>query len=136
MHEWSLAMSVVEAVDAWARERGVRVRRVTLSIPSISMLEIHILEEAFNMLKRESSLEEAALVVKIRAPRFKCRRCGSEFGEDEIREQLEALRRGYGDEYPLHLIPDLVPTFVKCPRCGSHDIEVDARISIEEIEAV
>lgn len=134
MHEWSLAMAVVQAVDAWARERGVRVGRVVLGIPSISMLELDVLREAFDMLKRESALEGAALEVRVRTPRFRCRRCGLEFGEGDVGGQLRELRERYGEEYPLHLMPDLAPTLVRCPRCGSHDIEVDARIAVEAVE--
>ncbi|MEZ0247808.1 MAG: hydrogenase maturation nickel metallochaperone HypA [Thermoproteus sp.] len=136
MHEWSLALSVVQSVDKWAREHNVEVKKVVLGVPSISMLDVKMLQEAFDFLKKESKLEAARLEVRVRSPRFRCRRCGYEFGEEEVRSQIEAVAGRYGEEYPLHLMPDLVPAFVRCPRCGSHDIEVDAQIKVEEVETV
>jgi len=132
MHEYSLALSIVQSVDKWAREMGVNVRRVVVSVPSVAMLDLDILQEAYDMLKRESRLENSKLEVRVKSPTFKCRRCGYTFTDRET--PLEEVRRKYGEEYPLHLIPELAPTFIRCPRCGSNDIEADLSIKVEEVE--
>ncbi|ACB39360.1 hydrogenase maturation nickel metallochaperone HypA [Pyrobaculum neutrophilum] len=136
MHEWSLALSVVQTVDRWAREHNAEVKRVVLSVPVVSQLDLSILREAFDMLKMDSRLEKATLDVKVRSPRYRCRACGYVFGHEEVSSQIEALVGKYGEEYPLHLVPELLPAFVKCPRCGSHDIEADLAIQVEEIETI
>ncbi|ABL87374.1 hydrogenase expression/synthesis, HypA [Pyrobaculum islandicum DSM 4184] len=136
MHEWSLALSVIQTVDKWAREHNVEVRKISLSVPIVSQLDISILREAFDMLKKESRLEKAELEVKVRTPRYRCRACGYMFGHEEVASQIEALVGKYGEEYPLHLVPELLPAFVKCPKCGSHDIEADLSIQVEQIETV
>ncbi|MCU7787560.1 hydrogenase maturation nickel metallochaperone HypA [Pyrobaculum sp. 3827-6] len=136
MHEWSLALSLVQTLDKWALERQVQIRRVVLSVPSPSQLDIAVLKEAFDTLKRESRLEKAALEVKVVTPRYRCRACGYEFGQEEVDPQIKKLMGDYGEEYPLHLIPELLPTFVRCPRCGSHDIEAELSIKVEEVETI
>jgi hydrogenase nickel incorporation protein HypA/HybF len=136
MHEWSLALSLVQTLDKWALERQVEIRRVVLSVPSPSQLDIAVLKEAFDTLKRESRLEKATLEVKVVTPRYRCRTCGYEFGQEEVDPQIKKLMGDYGEEYPLHLIPELLPTFVRCPRCGSHDIEAELSIKVEEVETI
>jgi len=136
MHEWSLALSIVQSLDKWAFQQGVEVRRVAVSVPSVSQLDVEILKEAFDMLKQDSRLAKATLEVKVRTPRYKCRSCGHEFGQEEVDAQIKALMQSYGEEYPLHLIPELAPTFIRCPKCGSHDIEAELSIKIEEVETI
>lgn len=134
MHEWSLALSLVQTLDRWALERGVEIKRVVLSVPSPAQLDVSVLNEAFDTLKRESRLEKAKLEVKVRSPRYRCRACGYEFGQEEVDPQIKRIAGEYGEEYPLHLIPELLPAFVRCPKCGSHDIEAELSIKIEEVE--
>lgn len=136
MHEWSLALSLIQTLDRWALERGVGIKKVVLSVPSPAQLDISVLTEAFDTLKRESRLEGARLEVKVRSPRYRCRACGYEFGQEEVEPQIKRIAGEYGEEYPLHLIPELLPTFIKCPRCGSHDIEAELSIKVEEVETV
>jgi len=52
MHEWSLALSIVETLDKWALRQEVEVRRVVVSVPSVSQLDVEMLKEAFDMLKQ------------------------------------------------------------------------------------
>ncbi len=113
------------------------VVKVVIEIPSISMIDLDILREAFGMLKQESRLAKASLEVRVVMPKMRCRRCGYILTEEDIRAQLNELMRGYGEEYPLHLMPDLAPTPLKCPRCGSHDLEMEEpKIRITEVVIV
>ncbi|MEM0370570.1 MAG: hydrogenase maturation nickel metallochaperone HypA [Pyrobaculum sp.] len=134
MHEWSLALSIVKSVDKWAFENGVEIKKITLSIPKPAMLDVAVLKEAFDFLKKESRLENAALEVEVREPVYKCRSCGYVFHHGDVLKDIETLAKTYGEEYPLHVVPELLPTFIKCPRCKSHDIEADLSIRIEKIE--
>jgi hydrogenase nickel incorporation protein HypA/HybF len=134
MHEWAIAMSVVSSVEKWSLERNSEVKRVFLSIPSLSMLEVEVLLEAFNTIKKESKVCNAELEVRMRDQNFKCRSCGNVFTLNDIRDQLDPVLRDYGEENPLHIVPSLITAFVKCPKCGSHDFEVDSSIRVEGIE--
>ena len=135
VHEWSLAAAIVESVDKWARDNNVdSVIKVVVEIPTIAMIDLEVLRDAFNMLKQESRLANAELEVKQVSPRFRCRACGYVFSEDDVNKQLKELIGEYGEEYPLHLMPDLAPTLLKCPRCGSHDIEMlESQIRVVEV---
>ncbi len=135
MHEWSLASAIVESVDRWARENNINnVIKVVVEIPSISMIDLEILKEAFDMLKQDSKLVKASLEVRVVVPKLRCRRCGYALTDDDVKRQLNELMKDYGEEYPLHLIPDLAPALLRCPRCGSHDLEMEEpRIKVAEV---
>jgi len=122
MHEWSVAYSVVKTLTE--NFGGKKVLKVTLVIPQFSFLDIDLLKDAFNELKKENPVtENTELQVRIAEPVFKCRNCGREFRLSDVENQLNEVRSSYGEEYPLHLMPELFPAFLKCPYCGSHDIE-------------
>jgi len=121
MHEWSIAYSVVKTLT---ENFDKKVLKVTLLVPQFSFLDLDLLKDAFNELKKENPVTETAeLQVRIAEPIFKCRNCGKEFKLSDVERQLNDVRNSYGEEYPLHLMPELFPTFLKCPYCGSHDIE-------------
>ncbi|MCX8172766.1 MAG: hydrogenase/urease maturation nickel metallochaperone HypA [Archaeoglobaceae archaeon] len=134
MHEWAIAMSVVSSVEKWAVEKNVKVKRIVLSIPSLSMLEVEVLLEAFNIIKKDSKIPEAELEVRVRDQKFMCRVCGNKFDLSDIKSQLDPVLTDYGEENPLHILPALVATFAKCPKCSSHDFEVDSSITVESVE--
>lgn len=131
MHEWAIAMSVVSSVEKWASERNANVKKVILSIPSLSMLEVEILNEAFETIKKETKIATARLEVRVREQNFCCRACGGKFELLEIMDQIEPVLREYGEENPLHIAPSLITAFAKCPKCGSHDFEADSSIRVE-----
>ncbi|ARM75285.1 hydrogenase maturation nickel metallochaperone HypA [Acidianus manzaensis] len=136
MHEWSVADAVIRTVINWAEENHVKeVTKVKLGIPSYSFLEVDILKEAFDMMKKDSVLDHAELEIVIKEPTFVCKNCGYEFSSNDVKDQLDTVRSEFGEEYPLHLMPALAPSFLKCPKCGSHDIIVKSQdITIDGIE--
>ncbi len=126
MHEWSIAAAIIHSVEAWALRNSVeRIVKVTVEIPSTAALDIEVLKDAFKTLREGTRLKEAELEVKIVKPRVRCRACDYVFTDEDVERQVEALRKEYGEEYPLHLMPELLPMFVRCPRCGSNDLEVE-----------
>lgn len=133
MHEWSIAYSVVRTLTENFNEK---VLKVTLVLPQFSFLDLDILRDAFNELKKENKVtENAELQIKVAEPTFRCRNCGKEFKLSDVEKQISEIRGEYGEEYPLHLMPELFPAFLKCPYCGSHDIEAkNQEIYIENVE--
>ncbi|MCS7118438.1 MAG: hydrogenase maturation nickel metallochaperone HypA [Archaeoglobaceae archaeon] len=133
MHEWTIAMSVISSVEKWSIEKNMNVKRIYLSIPSFSMLEVEILLDAFNKLKKESKICDAELEVRVRDQKFGCRNCKNIFTIDDIKPQLDPIMKDH-DDYELHELSSLLTTFVKCPKCESRDFEVDASIRVEGLE--
>ncbi len=115
MHEWAVAEGVVEALLRRGREEGARrITRFRLRLGEIGGVEEEMLRLALRELSRGTILEGAEMEVERERGRVGCRRCGTEWSPD--RESLE--------EDALHLLPDLLPLFLRCPRCGSVDLEI------------
>jgi hydrogenase nickel incorporation protein HypA/HybF len=135
IHEWSIAQSVVLTVTHAFPDK--KIKKIKLGIPMFSFLDVEILKEAFDMLKQGSNLENAELEIVVKEPKFQCQHCGKEFTFSQISDKLNQLKTQYGEEYPLHLMPELLPSFISCPYCGSHDIKVIGQeITNEGIEEV
>lgn len=134
MHEWAIAMSVIQTMEKWAKEKGLNVKRVVVSLPSLSMLDLDIVRDAFKILKKDTELENSDFEVKVRDTDFDCRNCGRRFRLKDIKGQLGEVLENYGEENPLHLLPALVSAFVRCPFCGSHDFTSDLSVLIEGID--
>jgi hydrogenase nickel incorporation protein HypA/HybF len=133
VHEWSIADAVIRTVEQWAEGRG-RVKRIVIGVPSISFLDTDILTQAFDELKVGTSLRDANLQVKIKEQTFTCQLCGRRFTLKDVEDQVGEVRSEFGEEYPLHLIPTLSPSFIKCPSCGSRDVMVDNQdVTVEEV---
>ena len=59
-----------------------------------------------------------------RKARFRCNRCGHEWGLDELdlsEEEREAI----------HFVPEAVHAYVRCPKCGSRDFTVTEGRGVE-----
>jgi hydrogenase nickel incorporation protein HypA/HybF len=136
MHEWSVADAIIRTVINWADENHIKeVTKIKVGIPSFSFLDLDILKEAFDTMKKDSVLDKAELEVEFKEPKFKCRNCGFTFTSSDVKDQLDSVRSEFGEEYPLHLMPALAPSFLKCPKCGSHDIITETQdITIDGIE--
>ena len=133
VHEWSIAQAVVMTLSHNFPDK--KIKRVVLGIPAYSFLDIEVLKTAFDVLKQESNLQDAELEVRVKEPRFRCRACNREFTLSQVSDALNALKSEYGEEYPLHLMPELLPSFISCPYCGSHDVEaIGQEITIDEVE--
>ncbi|GEM_PF-218297 len=138
MHEWSVTQSIVEALLRFAEENGLRnITRVVIEVNQLSQLENDIIKEAFQILTRGTIAEDAELVIDEAPVSFVCRNCGYRWGlEDVLREINDAAKtHGIVDEEgtvdpPLHYLPMLVYSFVKCPRCGSRDFEIENPYSV------
>jgi hydrogenase nickel incorporation protein HypA/HybF len=99
MHELSIIQSLFDTLEAQAREHGaVRVTRVCLRVGPLSGAVPELLAEAFDMYKKGTIAEGAAVEIVTPPVRFKCRACGT---ETEPREVV-----------------------LKCPACGSIEVSL------------
>ncbi len=142
MHEWSLAQGLVASLHSFAEREGLRrITLVEVSVGELMELDVPVFRDAFETLTRGGPADSAELRIVEEPARFRCRRCGAEWTFAEVEEQIHRgvpedlmVREPGGElESPLHIFPDLVPAFVRCPRCGGRDFEVlagrDMRVS-------
>ena len=101
MHEMSIAMSIVDAVEAKAREEGgEKITAVELEIGKLSGVETESLRFCFSAAAGNSMLEGARLDIREVQPEGECLDCGNRFPVE------------------FH--------YVKCISCDSYRVEVVA----------
>ena len=104
MHEFSVTSQIVQNVLAEAEKRGAKkVTEVDLVVGKLTFLGLEQLRFAFEVLTKDTILEDAKLIIDEQEGIVKCGNCGYE-GDFK-----------YEDD-PLYHVP--VPT-LKCPKCGS-----------------
>lgn len=79
MHELSIAQAIVnQAVELLEKEKGSRVRRISLTIGVLSGVEEHALNAAFPIACEGTPVEGAALEIEVEEASVFCRDCNSE----------------------------------------------------------
>jgi len=97
---------------------NVKVTKVIVRVGELSLVDEVALRNAFEAYSFGSPLEGAELVVKTERSLFKCKRCGAEWSFREAFPQLK-------ENIPvIHLYPHLVTELLKCPKCGSNEVEI------------
>ena len=121
MHEASYALAIIDSVVNYLKEMGaenVKVTKVIVKVGELSLIDEISLKNAFEAYSLGSPLEGAELVVKVIPSRFKCKRCGREWSFREAFPQLK-------EKIPvIHLYPHLVSEMLRCPDCGSSEVEI------------
>jgi hydrogenase nickel incorporation protein HypA/HybF len=77
MHEYSVARSLMDAIDATASEnRATSVQRVHLRIGELAGIEVDLLRSAFGLVRERTICSEAELEVEISPAEWQCSFCG------------------------------------------------------------
>ena len=132
MHEWSLASGVILTLKRIIEEKKAKgIREVKIVVGELSQIDKDILKDAVITLAEEELGYKVNVLIEDEKARLKCNTCGYEFGFNEAFEQLKRifcpdLKPGEECENPVHYVPELVSTYIRCPRCGSPDIEIIA----------
>jgi hydrogenase nickel incorporation protein HypA/HybF len=117
MHEWALAEAVISTASRIAEKEGLKeITEVRIKVGELQQVEIGILEYALSQLKTRR-FEKTKFIIEKNKARLKCRVCDHEWGF--TREKLDEKTAE-----AIHFIPEIVHTYVQCPRCGSPDFEV------------
>ncbi|BEP18437.1 hydrogenase nickel incorporation protein HypA [Pyrofollis japonicus] len=136
MHETSIALSILAAVEEVFNETpgAKRVSKIKLRIGMLSLIDVEALSFALKVASRGTPAENAEIEYTIDPPVFRCNRCGHTWSISE--EELQRLVEKYGLQSAMHLHPDIITRFFKCPRCGSTDIEIEKGrgVIIESVE--
>lgn len=131
MHEWGIASGIIESLASIQKERKTKIRKVEVGVGQLSGIEVETLRFALETLSATEGLKGVSYIVKIREGRFKCLRCGhnwdfkdSEKALKKVSKETHGVEEPEGLELPLHFFPQLITVFIKCPICGSSDMEV------------
>lgn len=106
MHELSLASGVVEYLERLAREQGMaRILEIHLEIGDMAHIDPRQLRYSLAMVSHGTVAEGAKVRMRRRKVTLRCKRCGKAGG--------------------FKLMESLSDFELKCPHCGSPDVEID-----------
>ena len=121
MHEWALAEAVVRACARVAEEkRADRVVSVVVKLGELQQIDEEAFSYALSELSRGTVLEGARFVLEREEAKLRCRSCGHEWPFSDALALLS-----HDEREAVHFVPELVHAFVKCPRCGSPDFDIE-----------
>jgi len=83
MHEFSIAMSIIEIAEQEARnENGAAINELVLDVGTMSGIEFSALETALEMAVKDTLLEKAKIQINKIQARAKCTECAHKFNID------------------------------------------------------
>jgi len=142
LHEWSLADAAVRSLLSLGEERGFkRFIEVEISMGEIMEIDKEVFKEAFLFLSKGTILENANIIFSEEKASFRCNACGNRWDMEEaeriIEREVGIEEEGGEVESPLHFMPELACSLMRCPRCGSRDISVESGrdLSIKRVVA-
>ncbi len=117
MHEWALAEAVIRTASQIAEKEGLAdVTEVNIRLGELQQVDAEIFRFALSQLKT-SKLEKAQFNIRMAEAKLRCRVCNHEWIFSTAKLDEEAREA-------IHFVPEIAHTFMKCPRCGSHDFEI------------
>jgi len=131
MHEWALAQSVVYAALDHARKNNLgKITAVTVKVGELQSIDRECFDLALREMLRQEA-PEAELNIEAEPATLECRACGRTWTFAESKSSLP-------DEEAelIHLMPDVLKAYVKCPTCGSPDYAVTGGrgVTLESVE--
>ncbi len=126
MHEWALAEAVVEYVRRVAG--GGAIAKLTLGLGELQAIDEEVFKFALRELFKEYGIEVRELRIEHEECLLKCRACGHVWRlkdanlEEDVREAI-------------HFVPEVIHSYLRCPKCGSRDFEVigGRGVSVKEV---
>ncbi len=118
MHEASYAISIINSIMKYFEGKNVKIKKIKLKIGELMMIDPVALESAIQAYGMGTPVEGARVEYEIIPAKIKCKKCGAVWGLKDIYPQLES-------KVPLiHMYPHIVVELLKCPKCGSNEIEI------------
>jgi hydrogenase nickel incorporation protein HypA/HybF len=117
MHEWALAEAILTSAKQVAEQENLKeVTEVTIRVGELQQVEPPILRFALSQMKTETFKNAKFRILKAKST-LKCRVCGTiwEFN-------LKKLDKATAEA--IHFVPEVVHTYIRCPKCGSSDFEI------------
>lgn len=119
MHEWSLAEAVLKSSIKEAKKRNLKkLTEVKIVLGDLQGIEEEIVKFGLDNLKKDTMAEEANFIFIKEDAVFQCRNCQNTWNLKEANLHDETMKES------IHFVPEVVHSFIRCPRCGSPDFEV------------
>lgn len=120
MHEWALAESIISYIIEKANEMNIKkILEVEIKIGELRQIDIEILSFALKNLSENTLLEKTTFNISIEEAMLKCRVCGYEWSYKEAKRKIKEK-----DIEAIHFIPEIIHSFINCPKCNSMDFEI------------
>ncbi len=88
MHEFSIAMSIIDAVEEESRKANASsVSSLTLDIGTLAGIEFYALETALEMAVNNTILEDSEIIINKIIARAECLGCGNEFNINTVTDE-------------------------------------------------
>lgn len=117
MHEWSLAEGIILSALKFQKKNHLKkINKIILRIGELQQIDKNILKLALKEITNIKKINPKIIIKKEKAV-LKCRICGYTWGFRDIKLDSERF------EY-IHFIPEVIYSYVRCPRCGSPDFEI------------
>lgn len=121
MHEWALAEGVVSTALKVAEEKNARkILEIRIKVGELQQIDMEIFELALKELVRGTKAEHLKIKLESEKAILRCNLCNHEWNFDRTREKLSSE-----ESESIHFIPEIVHTYVRCPRCGSPDFRIE-----------
>jgi len=120
MHEWALAEGIIATAIEYGKEnKANEIVKIVIVLGELQDVEQEILEFALAQLKKDTMAANAELTFEKEHAVFRCRNCGYQWNMKQSEKELtDDIRED------IHFVPEVVHSFLSCPRCGSRDFEV------------
>jgi len=120
VHEWALAEAVLYSLlDVTKKYSDHKIKEVVIEVGELQGIDLEVLKFALKELAKSLGLEDVLFRVEVTEAEFRCRSCGFTWKLSDVRKKLDEATRE-----AIHFVPDIVHTFIQCPRCGSPDYEI------------
>ena len=107
MHEFSTAQGIVETAIHYAKKnKAKKVKKMFLEIGELTFLNVEQLKFSYDILSKDTILDNSELVVEVKSATYKCMKCGASGKLGRIENE---------DHFSI-------PVF-HCPKCGG-EIEI------------
>ena len=85
MHEFSIAVSIIEIAEAEAQKaHAIKIKELILDIGTMSGIEFSALDTAMEMAVKNTRLENSIIKINKIQAKAKCTECTKEFGIDHV----------------------------------------------------
>jgi hydrogenase nickel incorporation protein HypA/HybF len=121
MHEWALAEGVISTVLRVASEENAgEVVGIKIRVGELQQIDRSNFEFAIEELAKGTIAERARVEIEPEKSAFKCRICRHGWSLGNSKKKL-----GPEESESIHLIPSIAAVYIRCPKCGSPDFEIE-----------
>ena len=119
MHEYTIAVGIIETLKNYAAQSGFKVRSFKIVVGELSMLNIEAIRMSLDMLMPKTDLNDAYYSIECEEARVGCGTCGAVMTFNEAVKEL-----GEDVLETIHFLPEMLASFTSCRVCGSSDLRV------------